>query len=199
MVTTVLRPFDAPTGQATRPPLSQRTAQARHRLLAWLACLVPLLALLALPAQAADTERAAAFTAPSWLQAQAAQLDTDIREAVPAAPQIAREALAAGQPDAWIIMQGHADALALSSKGPDLAEAMRLYLRLGQGAPGENVPEDVWWNAQLGQLLMMEKAERSMERIPTRIQRLRLIDPDLGGTTVRTKFESLLRRTAQKS
>tara|TARA_B100001059_G_scaffold35528_2_gene28517 strand:- start:859 stop:3360 length:2502 start_codon:yes stop_codon:yes gene_type:complete len=109
------------------------------------------------------------------------------------------EALAAGQPDAWIIMQGHADALALSSKGPDLAEAMRLYLRLGQGAPGENVPEDVWWNAQLGQLLMMEKAERSMERIPTRIQRLRLIDPDLGGTTVRTKFESLLRRTAQKS
>ena len=58
---------------------------------------------------------------------------------------------------------------------------MRLYLRLGQDGPGDNVPERVWWSAQLGQLLMMEKADRSTEKIPTRIERLKLIDPELGG------------------
>ncbi|HAW95320.1 MAG TPA: hypothetical protein DCX60_03495 [Phycisphaerales bacterium] len=107
--------------------------------------------------------------------------------------------MAEQQPDAWVVMRGHADALALSEDLEDLGEAMRLYRRLGQNGPGDNVPKDVWWNAQLGQLLMMEKADRSTERIPTRIQRLRLIDPDLGGRPFRSEFESLLQRMTQKS
>ena len=109
------------------------------------------------------------------------------------------DALATEQPDAWVIMQGRADAFALSSDVSDLAEAMRLYMRLGQGRPGEEVPEEAWWSAQLGQLLMLEKADRSTERIPPRIERLKLIDSDLGGARLRIKFESLAKRMTQKS
>jgi hypothetical protein len=108
-------------------------------------------------------------------------------------------AMAIEQPDAWVIMKGQADALALSTEFDDQAEAMRLYLRLGQDGPGDNVPERVWWCAQLGQLLMMEKADRSTEKIPTRIERLKLIDPELGGSQFKRKFESLAQRIDQKS
>ena len=108
-------------------------------------------------------------------------------------------AMADQQPDAWIVMQGRAEALGLSDEIVHLAEAMRLYRRLGQGDPGQNVPEEVWWHAQLGQLLMMEKADRSTEKIPTRIQRLRLIDATLGGEPFQSEFESLLQRMTQKS
>ncbi len=108
-------------------------------------------------------------------------------------------AMAERRPDAWIIMQGRADALALSTEFADLAEALRLYIRLGQDGPGDNVPKDVWWHARLGQLLMLEKANRSTEKIPTRIERLRLIDPELGGSVFGSQFESLLRRMSQKS
>ena len=109
------------------------------------------------------------------------------------------KAMANQQPDAWVIMQGRAEALGLSDEIVHLAEAMRLYRRLGQGDPGQNVPEEVWWHAQLGQLLMMEKADRSTEKIPTRIQRLKLIDATLGGEPFQSEFESLLQRMTQKS
>lgn len=109
------------------------------------------------------------------------------------------EAMAGQQPDAWVVMQGRAEALGLSDEIVHLAEAMRLYRRLGQGSPGQNVPEEVWWSAQLGQLLIMEKADRSTEKIPTRIQRLKLIDATLGGEPFQSEFESLLQRMTQKS
>ncbi len=108
-------------------------------------------------------------------------------------------AMADQQPDAWVVMQGRAEALGLSDEIANLAEAMRLYRRLGQGGPGDNVPAEVWWHAQLGQLLMMEKADRSTQKIPTRIQRLKLIDATLGGEPFQSEFESLLQRTTQKS
>ena len=109
------------------------------------------------------------------------------------------DTMAEEQPDAWVVMQGRAEALGLSDEIVHLAEAMRLYRRLGQGGPGESVPEEVWWHAQLGQLLIMEKADRSTEKIPTRIQRLKLIDARLGGEPFQSEFEALLQRMTQKS
>ena len=104
------------------------------------------------------------------------------------------EALAREQPDAWAVLQGRADALLQSAEEADLGEAIQLYRRLGQGAPDQFVPKTTWWNAQLGQLLVLEKVERSLERIPPRIQRLRLQDPELGGLRFKNSFDTLEER-----
>ena len=98
------------------------------------------------------------------------------------------------QPDAWEVLEGRADALARSEKERDLGEAIQLYLRLGQGDPGQFTPETTWWNAQLGQLLVLEEVGRSLERIGPRIERLRLRDKDLGGPRFKRSFESLQER-----
>ena len=104
------------------------------------------------------------------------------------------ESLAREQPDAWEVLQGKADALFLSEEEADLGEAIQLYRRLGQGAPGQFVPAATWWNAQRGQLLVLEKVGRSLERIPPRIQRLRLQDPELGGPRFKNSLDTLQER-----
>ena len=98
------------------------------------------------------------------------------------------------QPDAWVILEGLADALVRTNSEGALSEAMRIYLRLGQGDPGEFVPPETWWHAQAGQLLLLERVGRPGERIGTRIERLRLRDPEFGGTRFRGTFEGLQRR-----
>lgn len=71
----------------------------------------------------------------------------------------------------------------------ELSEAMRLYRRIAAGSPPES-PD--WWLAELRQLQILERVGRDVERIPPRIERLRAIDPDLGGEGVRRQFEAIL-------
>lgn len=68
------------------------------------------------------------------------------------------------------------------------------YRRLGRGEPGDLVPDDVWWQAQLRQLLILEKVGRSLDRIAPRVERLRLVDEQLGGPRFKEQFETLVGR-----
>ncbi len=70
-----------------------------------------------------------------------------------------------------------------------LADAMRLYRRIAAGSPAES---PFWWLAELRQLQILERVGRDVDRIPSRIERLRAIDADLGGEGLRRQFESLL-------
>lgn len=99
--------------------------------------------------------------------------------------------LAQEHPTALEILLGRADALRALGDNDSLSEAIVIYRRLAQGQPGEFVPESTWWHAQLSQLLILEKVVRSLDRISPRIERLRLIDPELGGPRFREPFESL--------
>ena len=108
------------------------------------------------------------------------------------------ESLAGEQPNAWAVLEGRADALFLSEKEAELGEAIQLYRRLGQGAPDQFVPAATWWNAQRGQLLVLEKVGRSLERIAPRIQRLRLQDPELGGLRFKKSFDTLQERVLDR-
>ena len=108
------------------------------------------------------------------------------------------ESILREQPDAWEVLEGRADALARSENETDLGEAIQLYLRLGQGDPGQFTPETTWWNAQLGQLLVLEQVGKSLERIAPRIERLRLRDETLGGVRFKGSFDSLQERIRSK-
>ena len=102
--------------------------------------------------------------------------------------------LAEEHPGTLEILVGRSDALFRSKSEDELGEAMLVYRRLAQGDPGEVVPADVWWRAQLRQLLILEQVGRSLDRIGPRIERLRLVDPGLGGPEFREAFETLSAR-----
>jgi len=71
----------------------------------------------------------------------------------------------------------------------ELSDAMRLYRRIAAGSASGSPS---WWLAELRQLQILERVGRDVQRIPPRIERLRAIDPELGGEGVRRQFESLL-------
>ena len=98
------------------------------------------------------------------------------------------------QPTAYVVLEGKADAMFSLDGAENMRNAMLAYQRLGQGRPGQHVPPATWWNAQLKQLLILEKVGRSLERIAPRIERLRLEDPTFGGFKYRHGFEALLMR-----
>lgn len=104
------------------------------------------------------------------------------------------DALAEEEPSAYVVLQGRADALFEIEGEDNLREAMLLYRRLCQGKPDQYVPSEAWWHAQLKQLLVLEKVQRSLDRIAPRIERLRLQDPEFGGPRYRLGFEALLSR-----
>ena len=115
--------------------------------------------------------------------------------ALPRSALSAWDALAREHPGALEILVGRADALwRLENDEDALGEAMLIYRRLGQGEPGTLVPEAVWWLAQLRQLLILEKVGRSLDRLGPRIERLRLIDDELGGPRFKEQFETLSAR-----
>jgi hypothetical protein len=97
-------------------------------------------------------------------------------------------------PGALEVLVGRADALWALGGEESLADAMRIYRKLGRGEPGSMVPEATWWEAQLRQLLILEKVGRSLDRITPRIERLRLKDPTFGGPRHQAAFESLRTR-----
>jgi hypothetical protein len=105
------------------------------------------------------------------------------------------DVLAKEHPGALEIMVGRADVLwRLDNDEETLGEAMMIYRRLGRGEPGSLAPENVWWQAQLRQLLILEKVGRSLDRIGPRIERLRLVDRELGGPRFKEQFETLVGR-----
>ena len=108
------------------------------------------------------------------------------------------DGLAREQPDAWQVLEGRADALAGSREEAELGEAIGIYRRLAQGQPGQFVPESAWWNAQLGQLLVLERVGRSLQRIAPKIERLRLLDPTLGGERFNATFDQLQERVTAR-
>lgn len=72
-----------------------------------------------------------------------------------------------------------------------LAEAMPLYSRIAQGA----VPQSpAWWLAELRRLQILDRVNRSTEVIPTKVLRLRSMDPALGGRALASKFLELAAR-----
>ena len=112
--------------------------------------------------------------------------------ALPGSALSAWDALAREHPGALEILVGRADVLwKLEADEDALGEAMLIYRRLGQGEPGNLVPDEVWWLAQLRQLLILEKVGRSLDRLGPRIERLRLIDGTLGGPRFKEQFETL--------
>jgi len=104
------------------------------------------------------------------------------------------DGIAAERPDTLEVMVGRADVLCSLDDLESMGEAMRTYRVLGRGRPGELVPEATWWHAQLNQLLILEKVGRSIDRIAPRIERLRLVDPALGGDRHSSAFEALRAR-----
>ena len=95
------------------------------------------------------------------------------------------------------VLVGRANVLWRLEKEEFLADAMRIYRSLGRGQPGILVPASTWWEAQLRQLLILEQVGRSLDRINPRIERLRLIDPELGGPRFKSEFEALHARQRQ--
>ena len=105
------------------------------------------------------------------------------------------DVLAKEHPGALEILVGRADVLwRMGLNEETLGEAMMTYRRLGRGEPGDLVPDDVWCQAQLRQLLILEKVGRSLDRIAPRVERLRLVDEQLGGPRFKEQFETLVGR-----
>ncbi|MGA0419682.1 MAG: hypothetical protein ACO3P9_06600 [Phycisphaerales bacterium] len=71
----------------------------------------------------------------------------------------------------------------------ELGDAMRLYRRIAAGSPPESPS---WWLAELRQLQILKRVGKDVDRIPPRIERLRAVDPELGGEGIRRQFETLL-------
>jgi len=66
---------------------------------------------------------------------------------------------------------------------------MRLYRRIAAGSPPESPS---WWLAELRQLQILKRVGKDVDRIPPRVERLRAVDPELGGEGIRRQFETLL-------
>lgn len=79
--------------------------------------------------------------------------------------------------------------------GENLAEAMKIYRRLGAAGRGTTkVSANYYWSSQLRMLEILDIAGRNTEKIVPRIRQLRQIDPQLGGERFRRKFERLQNR-----
>jgi hypothetical protein len=72
-----------------------------------------------------------------------------------------------------------------------LAEAMPLYDRIARGAAEES---PAWWLAQLRRLQILDRVSRSVDAIAPKVQRLRAMDPGLGGPVLAPQFLDLAAR-----
>ena len=68
---------------------------------------------------------------------------------------------------------------------------MSIYKRISVGTAGQ--PGDHYWQSQLRMLQILSRSGRNTHRIAPHIQRLRQIDPGLGGERFRREFERLER------
>jgi hypothetical protein len=107
---------------------------------------------------------------------------------------LAREAYARAlelQPDALEPLQGLAEANFALGGEARWSEAMGIHRRLlaGREMGGDEAAQDrAWWLSQLRQLQILQAADRFDERARMRLNRLRAIDANLGGTDFRPAF-----------
>lgn len=112
-------------------------------------------------------------------------------------PEAAIEAYAsaiASQPDAREALLGQAEALRAAGGAERLAAAMGIHRRLLGGRDLEADParrDHAWWLGQLRQLQILEASGRLDEKAVMRVNRLRALDPALGGETFAAAFDAL--------
>ncbi len=73
-----------------------------------------------------------------------------------------------------------------------LADAMRIYRRIGAGEP--DALGEPWWLAQLRMLQILDITGRNTQQIVPRILQLRQRDPALGGEHLKREFDTLQNR-----
>jgi tetratricopeptide (TPR) repeat protein len=99
------------------------------------------------------------------------------------------ERLLAIQPNAAPHLLGRAECLFHIGGEERLAEAMGIYRRLI--AAGPQIGETLYWQAHLRTLQILDRTQRNTHQIGPQIQRLRQIDPMLGGERFRREFDAL--------
>jgi len=120
----------------------------------------------------------------------------------PAAALPRYRALRRMHPDRADLLLGEAESLiALPIQAADerarIAEALAIYQRLLAGREyavdaADRTP--MWWLCQLRQLECLVRAGDDRERIAARVERLRSLDPSLGGAAFAVRFEALSTR-----
>jgi tetratricopeptide (TPR) repeat protein len=99
--------------------------------------------------------------------------------------------LLAESPDALPYLLGRAECLQRIG-GDRLADAIVIFKRIA--AAGPEVGGDAYWQSQLRTLQILDRVDRNTRRIVPQIERLRRIDPGLGGERWRRQFEALERK-----
>jgi tetratricopeptide (TPR) repeat protein len=92
-------------------------------------------------------------------------------------------------PAAVELLAGRAECL-FGLGGERYGDAMRIYRRVAAGGRDVVAP-DLYWLSQLRMLQILDRTGRNTDRILPRIRRLRLEDPDLGGTRWKRGLERL--------
>jgi len=98
------------------------------------------------------------------------------------------------QPDAREALLGKAESLRIDGGAESLAAAMAIHRRLLSGRdlePDASRRDHAWWLGQLRQLQILEQSGRFDDRARMRLNRLRAVDPALGGPAFALAFEAL--------
>ncbi len=98
------------------------------------------------------------------------------------------------QTDTREALLGKAESLRVLAGDEGLREAMAIYRRVaaGDGMSTEASQRDhVWWLCQLRQLQVLQAAGRFDDRASMRVNRLRAVDPELGGPLFAEAFAAL--------
>jgi tetratricopeptide (TPR) repeat protein len=98
------------------------------------------------------------------------------------------------QADTREALLGKAESLRVLAQDDALREAMAIYRRVaaGDGMSTDAEHRDyVWWLCQLRQLQVLQAAGRFDDRASMRLNRLRTVDPELGGPAFAPAFELL--------
>jgi tetratricopeptide (TPR) repeat protein len=99
--------------------------------------------------------------------------------------------IAARYPDAVELLLGRAECL-YGLGGDGYGEAMRIYRRITSAGP--EVGHDVYWQAQVRTLEILDAVQRNTDKIVPRINQLRLEDESLGGERYRRALQRLERK-----
>lgn len=139
---------------------------------------------------AAVLERLQSTDAADWLLAgDMLRLGGEHAEAVRA-----YERSLAIQADTREALLGKAESLRVLAQDDALREAMAIYRRVAAGDEMNTDParrDHVWWLCQLRQLQVLQAAGRFDERASMRLNRLRAVDPGLGGPAFAPAFAAL--------
>lgn len=98
------------------------------------------------------------------------------------------------QADTREALLGKAESLRVLAQDDALREAMAIYRRVAAGDEMNTEParrDHVWWLCQLRQLQVLQAAGRFDDRASMRLNRLRTVDPELGGPAFAPAFELL--------